>query len=170
MEISISTNAISSKKKNKKIYYFRSEQREELNKLDIAINFLRVKINYEKFVGCYGVIKFPLFKYKWFVNHKVNKNYANIELNTSNKRIYVYNLDTTLNEKLFFESNNYYSSFKILFNTSLSIILGTIQENIIKSSKKDNKNNQQNSTITFSKGKVTFDILKNITTPAHLTH
>ena len=136
LEISISATEVSLKKKNKKCYYFRSEQREELNKLDIAINFLRVKVNYDKFIRYYGIIKFPLFKYKWFLNNKANKYNSNIELGTTNKRKYNYNLDTTLNEKLFFESNNYYTSFKILFNTSLSIILGTIQENIIYKQKK----------------------------------
>ena len=170
LEISISTNEISLKKKNKKCYYFRSEQREELNKLDIAINFLKVKVNYDKFVHSYGIIKFPLLKYKWFVNKKSNKYYANIEINSSDKTKYIYKLDTTLHEKLFFESNNYYSSFKILFNTSLSIILGTIQENIIKSSKNHNKNRQQNSIVPLSNGKEAFDILKYFTIPNHLSH
>ena len=168
LEISISTNEISLKKKNKKCYYFRSEQREELNKLDIAINFLKVKVNYDKFVCSYGIIKFPLFKYKWFINNKSNKYYANIEINSSNKTKYIYNLDTTLNEKLFFESNNYYNSFKILFNTSLSIILGTIQKNIIKSSKNHNKNKQQNDIVPLSNGKEAFDILY-FTIPSHLS-
>ena len=170
LEISISATEVSLKKKNKKCYYFRSEQREELNKLDIAINFLRVKVNYDKFIRYYGIIKFPLFKYKWFLNNKANKYNSNIELSTTNKRKYNYNLDTTLNEKLFFESNNYYTSFKILFNTSLSIILGTIQENIIINKKNDDKNIKQNSIIPFSNGKETFDILKYFTIPDHLSH
>ena len=50
LEISVSITSKPMDKNNKKNYYFRSELREEINKLDIAINFLRVKVNYEKFV------------------------------------------------------------------------------------------------------------------------
>ena len=170
LEISISINAKPLNKKNNKCYYFRTEQREELNKLDIAINFLRVKVNYDKFVGYYGVLKFPLFKNKWFVNNKANKYYANIEMDKSNKSKSIYNLDSNLSEKIITESNNYYTSFKILFNTSLSIFLGTIQKNIIKSSKNDNINNKQNEPIPYTNGKITYNILKYFTIPGHILH
>ena len=86
LEISVSISSKPLTEKNKKIYYCRSEQREELSKLDIAINFLRVKVNYEKFVNYYGELKFPLYKLKWFVKNKANKYYSNIESRRVNKR------------------------------------------------------------------------------------
>ena len=91
-------------------------------------------------------------------------------MDKSNKSKSIYNLDSNLSEKIITESNNYYTSFKILFNTSLSIILGTIQENIIINKKNDDKNIKQNSIIPFSNGKETFDILKYFTIPDHLSH
>jgi hypothetical protein len=54
------------KKNNKKIILFSSEQREEICKLDICINFLRVKVSYEKYVFNYGLFQLPLYKIKWF--------------------------------------------------------------------------------------------------------
>ena len=173
LEISVSTTSKPLTEKNKKIYYFRSEQREELSKLDIAINFLRVKVNYEKFVGCYGLVRFPLYRFKWFFKSKVNIYYANLEMKNINKKSTNqnnYNLDSTLSDKILDETNDYYKSFSVIFKTTLSIFLGTIQENIINKRKKDNKKSEQNNSLLFSKGKVTYNILKYFTIPEHISN
>ena len=167
LEISVSISSKPLTEKNKKIYYCRSEQREELSKLDIAINFLRVKVNYEKFVNYYGELKFPLYKLKWFVKNKANKYYSNIESRRVNKRKSIYNIDNTYTDKLIDESNNYYKSLSILFNSTISIFLGTIQENIIKNSKKIDIKEEKNIT-PFAKEKIIYNYLKLFTIPEHL--
>ena len=170
LEISVSTTSKPMMKKNKKNYYFRSEQREELSKLDIAINFLRVKVNYENFVSYYGELKFPLYKLKWFVKNKVDKYISNFESRKINKRKSIYKSDMTITEDIIDESNNYFLSFSILINTALSIFLGTIQENITKQRKKEEKNKENINLIAFPKRLITYDFLKYFTIPEHLTH
>ena len=168
LEISVSTTSKPMMKKNKKNYYFRSEQREEICKLDIAINFLRVKVNYQNFVNYYGELKFPLFRLKWFVKNKVDKYYFNIESRKANKRKSINKLDSTYGDNMLEESNDYFKSFIILIKFTLSIFLGTIQENIIINSQKDDNKNKINSISPFSKGLISYDFLKYFTIPKHL--
>ena len=59
---------------------FSSEQREEICKLDIAINFLRIKVNYDKYISEFGQVKFPLYKTKWYRQKKFII-YSNLEQN-----------------------------------------------------------------------------------------
>ena len=171
LEISVSTTSQPLMKKNKKIYYFRSEQREELSKLDIAINFLKVKVNYEKFVGYYGELKFPIYRLKWYVKNKVNKYISTIETKPNKKRKSIDKSDYSMTDKLLDESNNYYKSFNILFNTSLSIFLGTIQEKLINKPQKDEKNKQEQiNPFLIPKNTITYSFLYNFTIPEHLYH
>ena len=170
LEISVSTTTRAMEKNNKKIYYLRSEQREELSKLDIAINFLRVKVNYEKFVSFYGELKFPIYRIKWFVKKKVNKYYANIESRKMNRRNSINKLNISYTDNILTESNNYFQSFTILINTTLSIFLGTIQENILKNPNIERKKDEQDNMIAFPKRKITYNFLKYFTIPQHLSH
>ena len=170
LEISVSTTSKPLEKNNKKNYYFRSEQREELCKLDIAINFLRVKVNYENFRKYYGELRFPLYRLKWFVKNKVNKYYANLEPRKMNKRISIYNLDSSYSDNILNETKNYFKSFRILIKTSLSIFLGTIQENITIKQKKANKKGESIILPIFPKSKITYDFLKYFTIPLHLSN
>ena len=75
-----------------------------------------------------------------------------------------------MSDKILDETNDYYKSFSVIFKTTLSIFLGTIQENIIKKRKKDNKKSEQNNSLLFSKGKVTYSILKYFTIPEHISN
>ena len=54
----------SEEKDDKRIILFSSEQREEICKLDICINFLRVKVNYEKYIFNSVLFQLPLYKIK----------------------------------------------------------------------------------------------------------
>ena len=171
LEISVSITSKPMDKNNKKNYYFRSELREEINKLDIAINFLRVKVNYEKFVRYYGLLKFPIYRAKWFIKSKAIKYYFNIESGNMNRRKYTsYKLNNSNTDYLLIESNNYLETFNILINTTLSIFLGTIQENIIKKTKIQRKKENQENIVTFPKRKITYNFLKYFTIPQHLSH
>ena len=75
LEICLSENSNSYHILKKKILYLRAEQQEEICKLDIALNFLRVKVNYDKYVYTYGQSKFPLYKLSWY-DKKEKKYYA----------------------------------------------------------------------------------------------
>ena len=123
---------------DKKIILFSSEQREEICKLDIAINFLRVKVNYDKFMFKYGKIHFPLYKIKWYKQKKLLL-YARLEQNgisiqrnvNSNKFINSNNTiysETNKSEKILDIKN----SFNIIFHSTLGIFLGKIQEQLTK--------------------------------------
>ena len=132
LEISVSANSFPFLKNRKRMYYFRSEQREEICKLDIAINFLRVKVNYDKYVYIYGVSKFPLYRYKWYIRKKADKYYANFEQTQIHKRKSVNNFDISNTDKLINESKKIYKPFTIIIKSTIGIIFAIIQENIYK--------------------------------------
>ena len=168
LEISVSANSFPFMKNRKRIYYFRSEQREEICKLDIAINFLRVKVNYDKFVYTYGISKFPLYKYKWFMK-KTIKYYANIEQRQIHKRKSVNNFDLSNTDKLINVSKKYYKPFTIVINSTLSIFFGIIQENIVKkmNENKQKSNNNNNNNILIDD--CNYSYLNYFTTPNHVS-
>ena len=125
---------------NKKIILFSSEQREEICKLDIAINFIRVKVNYDKYIFGYGLLQLPLYKIKWF-KRKSLLFYSGLEQNG----ISIYNNSNNLinsNEIKYLEANktekdlqntkSLKSSFNIIFKSTLSIFFAQIQEKLTK--------------------------------------
>ena len=88
-----------------------------------------------------------------------------------NRRKYTsYKLNNSNTDYLLIESNNYLETFNILINTTLSIFLGTIQENIIKKTKIQRKKENQENIVTFPKRKITYNFLKYFTIPQHLSH
>ena len=169
LEISVSSSSFLFPliKNRKQQYYFRSEQREEVCKLDIAINFLRVKVNYDKYVNTYGISRFPLYKYKWFINKKPNKYYANIE----QRQIYIkkrenhYDISNT--DKLINESKKYYKPFTIIIKSTLSIFFGKIQENIKKINVYNSKKKDKKIEDIFNQ--TLYNYLYYFTTPNHIS-
>ena len=141
LQICISENSTTHQILNKKFFYLRAKQQEEICKLDIALNFLRVKVNYDKYVYTYGQSRFPLYKLSWY-DKKEKKYYMHIEenrmrfynrcINKRAKKSFISNLMGTSNliDKLIKESKNYKKNFTILMSTVLSIFLGCIQENL----------------------------------------
>jgi hypothetical protein len=125
---------------------FSSEQREEICKLDIAINFLRVKVNYDKYVFCYGYIQLPLYKIKWY-KQKKDLIYSRLEQNGISIKINKINNLINYNNTKYSESNksekikDIKSSFKIIFQSTLGIFLGKIQEHLTKMDEKKTKSN-----------------------------
>ena len=126
---------------NKKIILFSSEQREEICKLDITINFLRVKVNYDKYVYNYGLSRFPLYKLKWY-KQKSLLYYAHLEQNgisipNPNSVNSIINVKKTnvsylesLNTKLYNKARIIKKSFYIVFQNTMGIFLGLIQEKL----------------------------------------
>ena len=137
---------------NKKIILFSSEQREEICKLDIAINFIRVKVNYDKYIFGYGLFQLPLYKIKWF-KRKSLLFYSSLEqngislYNNSNNLINsneIKYLESTKTQKVFQNTKSLKSSFNIIFKSTLSIFFAQIQEKLTKINEKKNyayKNN-----------------------------
>ena len=168
LEISVSANSSPFLKNYKKIYYLRSEQREEICKLDIAINFLKVKVNYDKYVNIYGISKFPLYKYKWFIKKKANKYYANFEQRQIHKRKSVNNYDISNTDKLINVSEKIYKPFTIIITSTISLFLSIIQEKIDKKFKEDKENYIKKSIDIINKYNTNIsDIF--LTTPKHIS-
>ena len=163
LEISVSSNISTLIKNSKHVCYLRSEQREEICKLDIAINFLKVKVNYDKYVYTYGISKFPLYKYKWFIK-KNDKYYANIIENQINKRKNINSNDISNTDRLINESKNYYKPFTIIIRTTLSIFFGIIQENIVNKLKKIKREENDDEL-----NKSQYNYLNYFTMPKHLS-
>jgi hypothetical protein len=147
------------KTNSKNIILFSSEQREEICKLDIAINFLRVKVNYDKYITNYGKTQFPLYKTKWYKQKKLLF-YSQIEQNgISIQDINSMNLinpnyvrfSDTYNEKMFNNKTKIIkSSLTAIFHTSFSIFLGCIQERLTKLNKTEKIIQIHNYTYDFS--------------------
>ena len=140
---------------NKKIILFSSEQREEICKLDICINFLRVKVSYEKYVFNYGLFQLPLYKIKWFRKKSMlfyaplERNGISLENINSNNLInsnYIKYSETP--EKTFNNTKTLKTSFNIIFQSTLSIFLGKIQENLSKLNER--KLSSKNNSYDFS--------------------
>jgi hypothetical protein len=132
------------KQNNKEIILFSSEQREEICKLDITINFLRVKVNYDKYVYNYGFSRFPLYKTKWYLQKSLMY-YAhleqngisipnNININSMNSLITLkktnYSYPESFNLKIFNKSKLLKKSFTFIIQSTLSIFLGIVQEKL----------------------------------------
>ena len=129
---------------------FSSEHREEICKLDIALNFLKVKVNYDKYVDNYGLSRFPLYKSKWYKNKDLylaisEKKGIKIKNMSCLDIINLQNINASYSEsfsiKEFNKSKTIKKSFNIIIQSTLSIFLGIIQEKIFK--KKGSESNRE---------------------------
>ena len=173
LSIYISKNSKPMEQNNKKIILFSSEQREEICKLDITINFLRVKVNYDKYVYNYGFSRFPLYKIKWY-KQKSLFYYSHIEqngitlpnLNAVNTMINLKKANASylesFNTKLFNRAKIVKKSFNIIFENTLSIFFGKIQEKL--GGKSPNENKEEDFKLIFKKE----NYLYKFTIPNHL--
>ena len=137
-------------KPRKKInYFFSSERMKDLYQLEIGINFLKMKVNYDKFADNYGHIKFPLYKLKWFVDQE-EKYYFDRDniissVDNKNKILGEKKQNNYMSvEKLFYKSQKIKKPFELLLKTSLGCFLAIIQRNISNFGKNNNKNNKTN--------------------------
>ena len=135
-------------------YYFASERMKDIYQLEIGINFLKMKVNYDSFANCFGYIKFPLYQLKWFkqkeekhyfdsdsILRKINDNPKKLGNKEQNNYIKV--------EKLLDTSKKIKKPFELLIKSCISCFLGLIQKNISsfdknKNNSKNNNNNQDN--------------------------
>ena len=155
LEISISEDVsqwvpgINNNPRRKINYYFSSERMKDLYQLEIGINFLKMKVNYDQFADYYGRIKFPLYKSKWFVA-KEEKYYFDREniLSVCDDKDKILGQEKKNNyisiEKLLDQTKRIKKPFDILFKTSLGCFLGIIQKNISNFGKSNYKNNKNN--------------------------
>ena len=133
-------------------YYFAAERMKDIYQLEIGINFLKMKVNYDSFANCFGYIQFPLYQLKWFkgkeekhyfdcdnILRKINGDSKNLGSKEQNNYIKV--------EKLLDNSKKIKKPFELLIKSCFSCFLGTIQKNIScfgKNISKNNINNQGN--------------------------
>ena len=134
--------------RRKKEYFFSSEKIKDVYQLEIGINFLKMKVNYDTFIGYYGSTRFPLYKLKWFVKkeekyffdsgNSFNLWNINNKTNTKKKKNSLINI-----EKLIDKSKECSKPFTIIIRSSLGLIFGLIQEKISKN--RINNNNKNDS-------------------------
>ena len=157
LEISISEDVIKwvqgiSNPRRKINYYFSAERMKDIYQLEIGINFLKMKINYDAFANCFGYIKFPLYKRKWFVN-KEEKYYFDRDnnINKINNKNKINGIKRQSNyisvEKLLDKSQRIKKPFELLFKSTFGCFLGLIQKNLsivpiinYRNTKNSNKN------------------------------
>ena len=148
----------------KKMILFSSEQREEICKLDISINFLRVKVNYDKYISSFIKFQLPLYKVKWYRKKKLLI-YSNIEQNgitidnvNSNHLININSIRYSISFKkgtIINQTKEAKSSFDIIFKSTFGIFLGKIQERLTKIDERKHRFNNN-----YNKG---------LSTPNHLS-
>ena len=138
-------------------YYFSAERMKDIYKLEIGINFLKMKVNFDNFSECFGHMKFPLYKLKWFVDQEEKYYFDNNNIISSffdKKKILGQkkNNEYMSIEKLLDKSQKIKKPFEILFKSSMVCFLGLIQKNISifgKTNYKISKNNEDIKNLTI---------------------
>jgi hypothetical protein len=166
------------KPKITKKFLFSSEQREEICKLDITINFMRVKVGYDKYVHNFGISHFPLYKTKWYLKKSLmyysHYEQQGISIGSMNSIINVnkYFQDPFNSDKLFNKSKLIKKSFNLIIQSTLGIFLGKIQEKLnIKMNNLYSETNEEEYSRTNSSHFVKFFnyiYLYFFTTPKHI--
>ena len=124
------------KPKITKKFLFSSEQREEICKLDITINFMRVKVSYDKYVHNFGISHFPLYKTKWYLKKSLmyysHYEQQGISISSVNSIINLnkYFQDPFNSDNLFNKAKLIKKSFNLIIQSTLGIFLGKIQEKL----------------------------------------
>jgi hypothetical protein len=127
-------------------YFFSSEKMKDIYQLEIGINFLKMKVNYDTFASYYGKIKFPLYKLKWFIDEE-EKYFINNDIilntinNNQNKNLGKIKQNNTI-EKLYENSQKIKKNFELLIKSTFGCFLGLVQKNISFIGKNNNKNNK----------------------------
>ena len=135
--------------RKKKKYYFSSEKIKDIYRLEIGINFLKMKVNYDTFTSNFGSARFPLYKLKWFVKKEEKYffdsensfNLWNIKKDRNKNEKKKSNLVSV--EKLIDKSQGCQKPFYMIMNSALGLFFGLIQEKIriCGTSHKENNNN-----------------------------
>ena len=129
----------------------------DIYKLEIGINFLKMKVNFDNFSECFGHMKFPLYKLKWFVDQEEKYYFDNNNIISSffDKKKFLgqkKNNEYMSIEKLLDKSQKIKKPFEILFKSSMVCFLGLIQKNISifgKTNYKISKNNEDIKNLTI---------------------
>ena len=161
-----------------KKYLFSSERREEICKLDITINFMRVKVSYDKYVYNFGISHFPLYKTKWYLKKSLmyysHYEQQGISISSMNSIITVnkYFQDPFNSDKLFYKSKLLKKSFNLIIQSTLGIFLGKIQEKLnIKMKNLNSETNEEEYSRANNSNFIRFinyNFLYFFTTPSHI--
>ena len=136
-------------------YFFASEKIKDIYQLEIGINFLKMKVNFDDFTEFYGSARFPLYKMKWF-ERKEEKYFFDSE-NTIKYKLWDISENDKNNkrkkshvsvEKLIDQSQGLKKPFSMLMRSALACFFGVIQENIFNFNRKSyNISNNDNENI-----------------------
>ena len=124
-------------------YFFASEKIKDIYQLEIGINFLKMKVNYDDFTEYYGSARFPLYKMKWF-EKKEEKYFFDSENNIKYKLWDISENDNNKKrkkshvsvEKLIDQSQGLKKPFSMLMKSAWACFFGVIQENIFNFNRK----------------------------------
>ena len=141
LELIIAEYSFYIQNKEKEKVYFQSQEWIEIFNLDTAITFLKVVVNYNKYLYNFGYTQFPLYKPGYYIR-KEKKYYANIEQNqlsyfdnlNPNKRkrlLSCFGLENRT-ERIISESKDLKKPFTVLIKTAFTLILAKIQSNLGK--------------------------------------
>ena len=149
--------------RRKKQYFFSSEKIKDIYKLEIGINFLKMKANYDTFTYYYGSTRFPLYKLKWFVKKEEkyffdSDNSFNLWNVRSENKFEKKNTAFISVEKLIDKSNGCQKHFSIIMKSTFGLFLSLIQEKI---------SNFNNNEITYENNKNKDNVLF-IKAPSHI--
>ena len=135
--------------RRKKQYFFASEKIKDVYQLEIGINFLKMKVNYDNFTNYYGSTRFPLYKIKWFVkkeekylfdsNNSFNLWNVGGKGKTEKKKSRFLSI-----ENLIDKSKGCTKPFTLIMKSTLGLFLSLVQVNIANFNNRINKNNNNN--------------------------
>ena len=124
-------------------YFFASEKIKDIYQLEIGINFLKMKVNYDDFTEYYGSARFPLYKMKWFERKEekyffdsentIKYKLWDISENDNNKKRKKSHVSV---EKLIDQSQGLKKPFSMLMKSAWACFFGVIQENIFNFNRK----------------------------------
>ena len=124
-------------------YFFASEKIKDIYQLEIGINFLKMKVNYDDFTEYYGSARFPLYKMKWFEKKEekyffdsentIKYKLWDISENDNNKKRKKSHVSV---EKLIDQSQGLKKPFSMLMKSAWACFFGVIQENIFNFNRK----------------------------------
>ena len=163
LELIIAEYSVYIENKEKEKVYFQSQDWIEIFNLDTAITFLKVVVNYNKYLYNFGYTQFPLYKPGYYIR-KEKKYYANIEQNqlsyfdnlNPNKRkrlLSCFGLENRT-ERIISESKDLKKPFMVLMQTAFTLILAKIQLNLGK--KKNEYEDEDEESHRLIQGKIVY--------------
>jgi hypothetical protein len=172
LEITIAEYSSYLLNKSKKKMNFRSDNWQEIFKLDTALTFLKMIANYERYMYNFGYTRLPLFKKDWYAK-KEKKYYINIDQNQfyegfrqfRTKRFLSCSGLLSQTDKIILESKDLNKPFNVIMRIALTLFLANIQLNLTKN-RDYSKAEQEDDEHRLIHGKIVYLIY--LSTPPHM--